>query len=142
MTVARVEVETFNDLPPEAAAELVRSICASAAWQRVLVASRPFGSLAELAATSDGVINALGWPDAQEALAEEPGAEAVRGSAEAAAYIDRFGVPFVLDETGKTGEEISAALTHRLEQDEEAEQRTVRQELAALVRVRLAKAFV
>lgn len=140
----RRPVAEFNDLSPAAAAAVLTPMCACVAWQRVLVASRPFGAPGELTATSDGVIGALGWSDVEEALAAEPEAvpPAVRGSEEAIAYEARFGVPFVVEPTGKTAEQIRAALAERLAADEETERRSVRRELAAIVRVRLAKTFV
>jgi len=134
----------FNELPPDDAAELLTVVCGCAAWQRVLVASRPFGTPGELAATSDGVMGALGWSDVEQALSAEPEAvpAAVRGSEEAVTYEGRFGVPFVIEPTGRTEEQIRAALAERLAADEDDEQRAVRRELAAIVRNRLATTFV
>jgi 2-oxo-4-hydroxy-4-carboxy-5-ureidoimidazoline decarboxylase len=143
MTGERTEVQAFNEQAPDAATEILQPVCASLAWQRVLVASRPFGSIGELAATSDGVLTALGWSDVQDALAGEPGVtpDAVAGSEEAVTYEARFGVPFLIDPTGKTADQLRGALAERLANDDETEQRTVRRELAAIVRLRLAKTF-
>ena len=143
MSGERLPVTAFNELPADAAVELLRPLCGSAAWQRVLVAGRPFGSVAELAATSDGVLTALGWSDVQAALATEPETSpaAVEGSEEAVTYEGRFGVPFLADPTGRTAEQLRAALAERLAADEAEEQRTVRRELAAIVRVRVAVTF-
>jgi hypothetical protein len=110
MTESRVEVVVFNELPPEDAGKLLEPACASAAWQRVLVAGRPFGSPAEIAATSDGVIGALGWSDLQEALTGDP----------------------------HSGGDV---VEPRDDVDGEAGQQLVRRELAAVVRLRLAKTF-
>jgi len=138
----RIAISAFNEAPPDEALALLAPACASPSWQRVLVASRPFRSPAELGATSDGVLTALGWSDVQQALAD-PAATvaAVAGTEEAVAYEARFGVPFLIDPTGRTAEEIRATLAQRLAQDDETERRTVRRELAAVVRVRLAKSF-
>lgn len=140
----RVGLAEFNALPPERAAELLRPVCAATPWQRVIVAGRPYGSPGELGATSDGVLNALGRSDVEQALAAEPEAvpPAVRGSEEAVTYEARFGVPFVIDPTGKTADQLRAALAERLAADDEDEERAVRRELAAIVRTRLAKTFV
>ena len=143
MTVQRVPLAGFNEWPAEQAAAALASALACEPWQRVLVAGRPYGSVRELAATSDGVVFALGWPDVVTALAAEPEVvpPAVRESAEAAAYLERFGVPFVLEPTGRTAEQIEAVLAQRGVADEEDEQRAVRRELAAIVRTRPAKSF-
>lgn len=144
MNPPRIETSAFNELPAEAAVDLLASACASTAWQRVLAAGRPYGSPAQVAAASDGVITALGWNDVQEALAGDTGAglDAVRASDAARAYEERFGVPFLIDPTGKTVAQMQQALTARLAAEPEAEQRAVRQELAAVVRLRLVKLLV
>src|SRR4051812_16509996 len=119
MTGEQIELQAFNDRPPEAALELLHHACASSAWQRVLVASRPFGSVGELAATSDGVLTALGWKDVTEALATDPAVPAVGvgGSEEAVTYEARFGVPFLIDPAGKTADQLRGALAERLAHD-------------------------
>ena len=161
-----VEVAEFNGLGAEEAAGLPASACASSAWRRVVVASRPYGSVGEVAATSDGVIRAMGWPDVEEALAAHPPigerptgesreagwsgqeqAGALAAPAEVAtalrdgnaAYEERFGHVFLIHATAKTADEMLAALHERLTNDDAAEQQVVRRELAAIVRVRLAK---
>jgi len=161
-----MDIDEFNALPAAAAADVLRPACASTSWAQVLVVSRPYGSPAEVGATSDGVIAALGWPDVEEALAAHPriGRAASGEDAEASwsrqeqagaitaspeitaalragnvAYEERFGHVFLISATGRTAEDMLGALTERLENDEETEQRVVRRELAAIVRARLAK---
>ena len=143
MTAQRVSLAEFNDGPAEDAAAALSRVLPCEPWQRVLVAGRPYGSPRELAATSDGVVLALGWPDVVAALTADPDVvpPAVRESVAAAAYRERFGVPFVLEPTGRTADRIEAALAERRAADEEAEQPVIRRELAAIVRNRLAKAF-
>jgi 2-oxo-4-hydroxy-4-carboxy-5-ureidoimidazoline decarboxylase len=144
MTAVRLELAAFNELPAEAAGEQLAPLCGVEAWVRALVASRPFATAGELAATSDGVLTALGWSDVQAALAADPSGlvPAVADSEDARAYETRFGVPFVLDVTGKTADRIRALLDERLGHDEETEHQLVRHELAAVVRLRLLKTFV
>ena len=143
MSAERVRIVTFNEQPADEALEALRPVCGSAAWQRVLVASRPFVSIGELAATSEGVLLAMGWSDVQEVLAQDgrTGVPALAGSEEAVTYEARFGVPFVIDPVGKTLDDVRAALATRLANEEDVEQRTVRRELAAIVRSRLATRF-
>jgi 2-oxo-4-hydroxy-4-carboxy-5-ureidoimidazoline decarboxylase len=159
-------IADFNELAADDAAELLRPACASTAWQRVVVASRPYVTVGEMGALSDGVIAALAWMDVEEALAAHPrigerpaggapeagwsgreqaGALAAPGEVAAAlragnvAYEERFGHVFLIHATAKTAEEMLAALHERLGNDDAAEQEVVRRELAAIVRVRLAK---
>lgn len=140
----RISLAEFNEWPPEQAATALAPVLDCGPWQRVLVAGRPYGSPRELAATSDGVVLALGWPDVAAALGEDTDAvpPSLHGTAEAAEYADRFGVPFVLERTGRTAESIRDALTERLAGTEEDERQLVRRELAAIVRNRLATSFV
>jgi hypothetical protein len=141
MNEPRLRVDVFNELPAEEATLVLQRACASQAWQRVLLVGRPFGSAAEIAATSDGVITALGWSDVEEALAGLSPVPAVADSVRAEAYAQRFEVPFVIDPTGKTVEQIEAALAERMTHETDEEQQVVRRELAALVRLRLATTF-
>ena len=141
MAGSRIELTEFNEWPAERAGAALGPLFACEPWQRVLVAGRPYGSPRELAATSDGVVLALGWVDVVAAAGAEPVPAAVRDTVEAAAYAERFGVPFVLEPTGRTAEQIRQALEQRRTADEPDEQRAVRRELAAIVRTRLAKTF-
>ena len=140
---ARVPLTGFNEWPADEATAALARVIACEPWQRVLVTGRPYLTPRELAATSDGVVLALGWPDLAAAVAADPATvpPAVRDSDEAAAYAERFGVPFVLEPTGQTAERIRSTLAERSVADEAAEQRTVRRELAAIVRNRLATTF-
>ena len=97
-----------------------------------------------MAATSDGVVLALGWPDVVGAIGADDDAvpPSVHGTSEASEYAERFGVPFVLERTGLTAEQIREALVGRLGAAEEEEQHVVRRELAAIVGNRLATSFV
>jgi 2-oxo-4-hydroxy-4-carboxy-5-ureidoimidazoline decarboxylase len=139
----QVPLTDFNEWPAEQASGVLAQLLACEPWQRVLVAGRPYLTPRELAATSDGVVLALGWPDVTAALASHDDAvpPAARDTEDAAAYAQTFGVPFVIEPTGRTAEQIRAALAERRECSEEDEQRTVRRELAAIVRTRIAKTF-
>jgi 2-oxo-4-hydroxy-4-carboxy-5-ureidoimidazoline decarboxylase len=120
--------------------------------------------LAALVARSDEVLAGLGWPDLEEALAAHPrigqraaGADRESawsrqeqsGAADAAVaaalregnveYERRFGHVFLICATGRSPDEILAALRDRLGNDDGVERDVVRGELTEIVRLRLAK---
>jgi 2-oxo-4-hydroxy-4-carboxy-5-ureidoimidazoline decarboxylase len=161
-----VEVATFDRLPTDEAAELVRPCCASTRWVTEVVSGRPFGSLVRLSAASDDALAELTWPDVAEALAAHPrigerlggsGQESAwsrqeqSGAADASvadelvagnlAYEQRFGQVFLICATGRTAPEILAALRGRLDNPAEVERQVVRTELREIVRLRLIKTF-
>ena len=161
-------VGALDALPPDDAAELLRPCCASSRWIGELVEGRPYATLGELTEASDAALARLSWPDVGEALAAHPrigdrAAGADRESAwsrqEQAAtaglavttaeqlragnveYERRFGHVFLICATGLGAEQMLAALRDRLGHEPDAEQAVVRKELAAIVRLRLGKAF-
>lgn len=165
---APVTITDFDAAPvPDAAAELY-ACCASKRWIATLLAERPYGRLAALAATSDRVIARLDWPDVEEALAAHPrigervsgdGRDAAWSRQEQAgarladvdtdnalregnlAYEQRFGHVFLIYATGRSASEMLEALRSRLTNPVEVERNVVRAELAKIVRLRLGKAF-
>jgi 2-oxo-4-hydroxy-4-carboxy-5-ureidoimidazoline decarboxylase len=148
----------------DARAELL-TCCASRRWADELTARRPYPDLATLTAVSDAVIAELAWADLREAVDAHPrigeratgeGREARWSRAEQAAaaagrsvadelvdgnlaYERRFGHVFLICATGRSAEEILAALRERLDNDEAAERAVVREELRRIVGLRLAK---
>ncbi|HZC69487.1 MAG TPA: 2-oxo-4-hydroxy-4-carboxy-5-ureidoimidazoline decarboxylase [Jatrophihabitans sp.] len=163
-----VDVAELNVLPQDGAVELLRPVCASHAWLRAIVDARPYRDLAELSTRSDELLATLEWQAIEDALAAHPrigdrpaGTDreagwsrqeqsgAATASPEVAdalragnvAYEQRFGRVFLICATGRTAEEMLAELTRRLGNDEAAEREVVRRELAAIVRLRLAKAL-
>ncbi|MFC4906012.1 2-oxo-4-hydroxy-4-carboxy-5-ureidoimidazoline decarboxylase [Actinomadura gamaensis] len=159
-------LDRLNALPADAAEAELLTCCASRRWAAEIAAGRPYADAAELAAASDGALAALDWTDVREALDAHPrigeraaGADREarwsRGEQSAAAtaedgvrralaegnraYEERFGHVFLICATGKTAAEILAALRVRLGHDTGTERTTVRAELAAIVRLRLAK---
>jgi 2-oxo-4-hydroxy-4-carboxy-5-ureidoimidazoline decarboxylase len=162
-------VSEFDRAAPADAAGLIAACCASMRWNDELVRTRPHGSLTQLIEASDVAIAGLSWPDIEQALAAHPrigdraeGAD--RESAwsreeQAAAatpqertqaalragnveYEERFGHVFLICATGKTAEQVLAALTRRLRNAPEDEHDIVRGELSQIVALRLAKVFV
>lgn len=164
MTDARIDAAAFDRLSVVAAQALLRPACASDAWIAALVADRPYGSVPAVQARSDEILAALGWADIEQAMqahprigerAAGPGVEAAWSRAEQSAaagggeelragnlaYEERFGHVFLICATGLSSSQILAALRGRLDHDPERERQVVRDELAKIVRLRLAKAL-
>jgi 2-oxo-4-hydroxy-4-carboxy-5-ureidoimidazoline decarboxylase len=156
----------LNAQPEEQARQKLYACCASTAWLDTVVAGRPYADPPALHAASAAALEALDWAGVREALDAHPrigerarasGAEAawsaqeqagmagatndVRASLAAAnrAYEDRFGHVFLIFATGKTDEQMLAAARQRLDNDDAAEQATVRAELVKIVDLRLDK---
>jgi 2-oxo-4-hydroxy-4-carboxy-5-ureidoimidazoline decarboxylase len=150
----------------ELSQEDLRACCASAAWVAAVSGRQPYGGLSALTGASEAAMAALSWADVEEALAAHPrigerpagnGKEAAwsrkeqAGTAMAdqavldairegnAAYEERFGHVYLVCATGRSAEEMLALLRRRLRSDEKTERRIVREELSAIVRLRLAK---
>ena len=166
--VAPASMADFDAAPAtDAAAELL-PCCASRRWINHLVSGRPYRSVAALSAASDRVLAALDWRDVQEALAAHPriGERTLDRRREDAwswqeqsgvrrddtdtraalhagnlAYEQRFGHVFLISASGMSGTQMLASLRARLDNQPAAERQVVRQELAKIVRLRLAKAF-
>ena len=156
----------FNALPPAVAERELAACCASRAWLRAVVAGRPYRSGAALIAAGDAALAKLAWSDVAEALAAHPrigqraagagqdaawsrreqaGVEDTDAAVRAALveanrrYEQRFGHVFLIFATGRTPAEMLAAAQARLAHDESTERRVVREELAKIVHLRLAR---
>jgi 2-oxo-4-hydroxy-4-carboxy-5-ureidoimidazoline decarboxylase len=166
---APITVAEFDDASPaDAAAELV-PCCASRRWVAQMVKGRPYGSLSALTRASADLLGRLGWPDVLEALAAHPriGAQVEGDSIEAAwsrreqsgaasmperikhdlvaanrAYEQQFDHVFLICASGLSSEQMLASARSRLHNDPVAEQQVVRSELAKIVAIRLARAFL
>jgi 2-oxo-4-hydroxy-4-carboxy-5-ureidoimidazoline decarboxylase len=159
-------VTAFDQLVPARAAAVLAPCCASRRWAAELVGGRPYGDLAGLTAASGAVIGALDWADVAEALAAHPriggslaaagreagwsareqraaagGGAAQRAELAAAneAYEERFGHVFLIRASGRSADEVLAALRERLGHDPAAERAVVRDELRGIVALRLAR---
>ncbi|MEV4162812.1 2-oxo-4-hydroxy-4-carboxy-5-ureidoimidazoline decarboxylase [Nonomuraea dietziae] len=153
----------LNALSPEEAEKELLACCASRAFAREVAAGRPYAGRAELGAAAEAAVRALAWPDVEEALAAHPrigerAAGAGRESewsrqeqsgvedhlrAELAegnrVYEQRFGHVYLICATGLSGEEMLARLKERLDNDEATERAVVRDELAKITKLRLAR---
>ncbi|MGW5260064.1 2-oxo-4-hydroxy-4-carboxy-5-ureidoimidazoline decarboxylase [Microbispora sp. NPDC004025] len=150
----------------ELSREDLRSCCSCATWVAQVAARGPYEDLDGLRRASESAVAALDWDDVLEALAAHPrigerpdgaGREAAwsraeqAGTADAgrdvlgalregnAAYESRFGHVYLVCAAGRTAGEMLALLHERLGHDEETERKVVREELAKIVDLRLAK---
>jgi 2-oxo-4-hydroxy-4-carboxy-5-ureidoimidazoline decarboxylase len=148
----------FNDSEPDKAEADLLACCSSHAFAGTVAARRPYHDAAELTAAADAAVRALEWPDVLEALSAHPrigertanawsrqeqsGVEDETRAALAEgnrAYEDRFGHVYLICATGLTGAQMLARLRERLRHDEATERVTVRDELAKITTLRLAK---
>ncbi|MEV0229027.1 2-oxo-4-hydroxy-4-carboxy-5-ureidoimidazoline decarboxylase [Nonomuraea sp. NPDC050786] len=153
----------FNARSPDAAEEELLTCCASRTFAAKLAARRPYRDLGELTAAADAAVRELPWDDVLEALAAHPriGERAAGGGREASwsrqeqsgvsddvrqalaegnrAYEERFGHVYLICATGLSGAQLLDRLRERLGNDEESERAVVRDELAAITRLRLGK---
>jgi 2-oxo-4-hydroxy-4-carboxy-5-ureidoimidazoline decarboxylase len=165
---ASAALARLNLAGPEEAHTELSPCCASGRWIEDIIAGRPYVMLESLVAASDASLHRLTWPDIELALAAHPkiGAAATGNDRESAwsrqeqagattaddrqrdrlaegnlAYQERFGYVFLICASGRSAGELLAALEQRLGNDPQKEQDVVREELTAIVRLRLEKAF-
>jgi 2-oxo-4-hydroxy-4-carboxy-5-ureidoimidazoline decarboxylase len=158
------DVARLDGLAPGEAVRALAACCASDRWARRVAAGRPYRTREALLAAAEAALAAMSWDDVLEALAAHPmiGQRAAGASTEAAwsraeqagvdgagapiaarlrelnrAYQERFGHVFLICAAGLPAEVMLRALEHRLRNDEAAEQRATRTELAAITRLRL-----
>jgi 2-oxo-4-hydroxy-4-carboxy-5-ureidoimidazoline decarboxylase len=151
----------LNELPVDDAERQLSACCASPEWIRTVISRRPYADLDDLADYSDKIIAGLSWAEIERALAAHPrigeraagGIEAkwsqqeqaaATGDADAlaaanAAYERRFDRVFLICATGLSASRILAALRARLDNDDATEAAVTREELAKIVRLRLAR---
>lgn len=151
----------FNRLPAADAARELRSCCASRRWVEHVAAGRPYGTVEQLYAASDGALADLAESDVDQALADHPrigdrpiGADSRREQAGVAAapeatlaaladanraYEARFGHVYLVCATGRDAEELLAIVRDRLSNDPDTERRVLREELAKINRLRLGR---
>lgn len=153
----------FNACDREDAEKELLACCASRAFAGAVAAGRPYPDPDRLADAAGRAVQELSWAEVLEALGAHPriGERPDGASREAAwsrreqagvedglraalaegnrAYEDRFGHVYLICATGLTGAEMLRRLRERLGHDDETERRTVREELAKITRLRLAK---
>lgn len=153
----------LNALSADEAEKELLACCASRAFAREVAALRPYQDLAALTAAADAAVRGLSWPDVEEALAAHPriGERAEGAGRESAwsrreqsgvedhlrqalaegnrAYEERFGHVYLICATGLSGERMLARLKERLANDPVTEREVVRDELAKITKLRVAK---
>ncbi|OPF78559.1 OHCU decarboxylase [Streptomyces antioxidans] len=149
----------FNAADDRAAAALLSSVCASRTWGAAVAAGRPYATVGKLLDASDAAMAQLTAADLAEAMAAHPpiGRPAPGDAASAReqsgvrdaeraellelnlAYQERHGHVFLICATGRTGEEMLAALRARIRHDADTERDIVRTELGKINRIRLTR---
>ena len=151
----------LNAIDADAAAREFQRCCGSTRWTARMAAARPFRDLDDLLARSDATWRALAADDWLEAFAAHPrigqqggsawSAQEQAGADGAAAdvrnrlaaanrdYEARFGYIFIVCATGKSADEMLAALEARLHNEPPRELRIAADEQRKITRLRLAK---
>jgi 2-oxo-4-hydroxy-4-carboxy-5-ureidoimidazoline decarboxylase len=149
----------LNSSDTSAARAALHEVCASSAWGSKLLAQRPYATTDALFAASDAAMAELTTDDLAEAMAGHPpigrpkpgdptSAREQSGVQESVreellelnlAYQERFGHVFLICATGRTGDQMLAALKERIGNDVETEREIVRTELGKINRIRLAR---
>lgn len=159
----------LNTLPPDEAAKELLQCCGSKRWAREMAERRPYQSLETLIRTANEIWSSLSPDDWLEAfrshpkIGEKKAAESVSiqsrewsgqeqaGVSKASqetidslaalnrAYEEKFGFIFIICATGKTSEEMLAALRERLEHDQAAELQIAAAEQSKITELRLRK---
>lgn len=154
----------LNALSAPEAEQVLLGYCSARRWAEDLVAGRPYPSPQDLYAAAEAALQRLDEAGVDEALSGHPriGEQATgaqgswsrreqRGVATATedalaaiadgnrAYEARFGHVYLVCATGKDAGELLALLRRRLHNDRVTERRVVRDELAKINRLRLAR---
>jgi 2-oxo-4-hydroxy-4-carboxy-5-ureidoimidazoline decarboxylase len=164
-TRQRHGLERFNALPREQAEAELMACCAAPTWAGRVAARRPYVDAGALLAAAEDVRD-LDDADVGAALAAHPriGERATGDPPEAAssrreqagmdaaaddvrvamaegnvAYEQRFDRVFLICASGRSAEEMLAALRGRLGNDDATERRVVAEELSRITRLRLEK---
>ncbi|HYY82585.1 MAG TPA: allantoicase [Actinomycetes bacterium] len=162
--LAGLGLRWLNSLPAAQARQVLPTCCASRAWVERMAAGRPYADLDALLGTSDRAVRELDRDDLAEALAAHPriGQRAAGSSTEAVwsrqeqaavadadaevqaallegnrAYEERFGHAFLISASGRSAEELLAALRERVGNDPDSEWGVVAEELRKITRLRL-----
>jgi 2-oxo-4-hydroxy-4-carboxy-5-ureidoimidazoline decarboxylase len=152
----RVDLDTFNALPPHEAERELLTCCTAPRWAQTVAAGRPYASITALhtaaaAALDDADLDPAlaGHPrigDRQtggQSRREQSGVAAAPDDVLAAldkgnrAYEERFGHVYLVCATGRSAEDLLATLHARLSHDPATERAVALTELGAINRIRL-----
>ncbi len=168
-TQTRITLHELNDLSEEIASEFFGTCCASTAWIRAMIGSRPFANRDDLNRRAEELWFALSADDWLEAFEGHPrigdvdslrkkfahtkdlaaGEQSGADGAEAATlialkhgndeYFAKFGFIFIVCATGKTAGEMLAILQERLPHDRDGELRIAAAEQNKITLLRIEK---
>jgi 2-oxo-4-hydroxy-4-carboxy-5-ureidoimidazoline decarboxylase len=149
----------FNAAPADEAVAAMLACCASRRFAQVMADGRPYPSTAAAGAAVDAAFKSMTWPDVLEGMSGHPrigdrvsGRSAVEQSgvtdasraafaAANAAYEDRFGHVFLIFASGRSGDELLAALEQRLNHTPDIERSVAAAELRMITRLRVGNAL-
>jgi len=157
-----VDLQEFNSAPADRLRPMLAACCDVPRWVDGILAKRPYGDLAALAAVADQSVRELDDDEVDRALrahpriGDRPPDEAdwsreeqsgvgddpevrtalAEGNRE---YEQRFGRVFLICATGLSAEEMLTSLRNRLTHDDATEVAVVREELRKIALLRLGK---
>jgi 2-oxo-4-hydroxy-4-carboxy-5-ureidoimidazoline decarboxylase len=160
-----VDLQEFNSAPADRLRPMLAACCDVPRWVDGLLAKRPYGDLAALAAVADQSLRELDDDEVDRALQAHPrigdrpqgaGTEAAWSRREQSGvgedpevreaiaegnreYEQRFGRVFLICATGLSAEQMLTSLRRRLTHDDATEVAVVREELRKIALLRLAK---
>jgi allantoicase len=167
--MASRDIKWLNSLPHDEAVKALLQCCGSKRWAEEMARARPFQGAANVISTANELLESLARDDWLEAFrshpkigkkkAAEPVSEQSRqwsGQEQAGvsnasretldvlatlnqAYEQKFGYIFIICATGKTSEEILAALRKRIKNDAETELPIAAAEQSKITELRLKK---
>lgn len=158
-----MQLDEFNAMAAEAAADVVRPCADIDSWVEAVVAGRPYPNLGALLAYADAQARRWTGAEVEQALADHPrigerhqgsGASAAMSTREQggvatdadvqarlaagnAAYEERFDRIYLVRAAGRSAEEILALLEDRLRNDPETELRVTSGQLREIALLRL-----
>lgn len=154
-----MSLASFNTAPFAEAVSAMLACCASHRFAREMADGRPYPSVSAAQAAVSAVFASLTWDDVLKAMdghprigdracgasaAEQSGvddaarADFVRANAE---YEARFGFVFLICASGRSGQDMLAALRERLHNEPDTERSVATAELAAITALRVRKAL-
>ncbi len=154
-------LSALDAMPAAEANAAFLKVCGSHRWADAMTAARPFEDVAALQRLGDRTWWTLGEVDHHQAFAAHPrigeggnsrwSSDEQQGAADAQAqvladladanreYFDRFGFIFIICATGRTAEQMLAAIEKRIENTHAEERSTASEEQAKIIRLRLTK---
>jgi 2-oxo-4-hydroxy-4-carboxy-5-ureidoimidazoline decarboxylase len=149
----------FNAAPADEAAAAMLACCASPRFARAMTGGRPYPTVAAAVDAVDAAFAAMTWPDVLEGMSGHPrigarvsGQSAVEQSgvtdatraalaAGNAEYEERFGHVFLICASGRSGDQLLAALRERLKHNSDVERSVAAAELRMITRLRVGNAL-